>query len=99
MDTKVFASGDLLVTGIGEAVIDEVLPRSRALVVHPDVYIVVEFDPCEPSPPPCVGGTEDELDWELFLRHGHGHEEELKLKITWTVNSARTILWRIKVPA
>ena len=107
MATKAYASGELLVTGCGEVVIDESLPRSRALMVQPELYIHVEFDPNEAPPPPCAGGLLDELEWELFFKrdHGHGHshgshshEEELKLKITWQVNSARTIIWRIKVP-
>ena len=50
---KVFAEGELLVTGKGEVIIDEVLPRSRAMLVAPDEYIIVEFDPNEPAPPPC----------------------------------------------
>ena len=97
MATRIFAKGDLLVTDTGEVVIDEVLPRSRALLVQPEAYITVEFDPNE-APPPCAGGGEDELDWELFLRKSHG-DDELRLKISWTVTSARTILWQIKVPA
>lgn len=98
---KVFAEGDLLVTGTGEVIIDEVLPRSRALLVSGDDYITVVFDPNDPAPPPCAGGAEDELDWELFIRkHHHAHAgEELKLKITWTVQTARTIKWKIEVPA
>jgi hypothetical protein len=97
---KVFAEGELLVTGSGEVIIDEVLPRSRALLVSADEYISVCFDPSEPGPPPCAGGTPDELDWELFLRKHHERrgDEELKLKITWTVQTARTIVWKIEVP-
>lgn len=107
MATKVLASGMLLVTDTGEVIIDEVLPRSRALLVQPESYIVVEFDPSEPPPPPCAGGCPDELEWELFFKHIHnhhighghkGHEEELKLKITWQVQTARTIIWKISIP-
>ncbi len=97
MTTRIFSDGELLVTGTGEVVVDEVLPRSRALLVQPEAYITVEFD-LDEAPPPCAGGGEDELDWELFLRK-NGHEDELRLKISWSVNSARTILWQIKVPA
>lgn len=108
MATKVLASGELLVTGNGEVVIDEVLPRTRAILVQPELYIFVEFDPNESCPPPCAGGGEDELDWELFFKQVHPEhrhrgrhgkeEEELRLKICWHVQTARTIVWRIKVP-
>ena len=107
MATKVFAKGEMLVTDTGEVIIDEVLPRSRALLVQPEAYITVEFDPNEPPPPPCAGGLPDELDWELFFRHVHdahmhhhhpGSEEELKLKICWRVSTARTVIWQITVP-
>ena len=97
METRIFSRGDLLVTGQGEVVVDEVLPRSRALLFQPEEYITVEFDPNE-VPPPCTGGGEDELDWKLFLRKVR-HDDELRLKISWSVNSARTILWQIKVLA
>jgi hypothetical protein len=102
MSTKVFAAGELVVTDTGEVVIEETLPRSRALLVQPENYITVEFDSSEPPPPPCAGGGVDELDWELFMHRTHhvgGHEEELKMKIFWSVQTARTIKWRIKVPA
>lgn len=120
----IIAEGYLLVTGEGEIVIDEVLPRHRALMVTPETFISIDFDPCEPPPPPCAGtGEEDEIDWELFFkkhdhktkhrcrRHGESHDhslcanpegddfkEELRLKIFWSVNSARTIKWLVKVP-
>lgn len=100
--TKIFAQGEMLVTGTGEVIIDEVLPRMRALLVQPDLYITVEFDPNEPPPPPCAGGLPEELDWELFFRspshEGRQHDEQLKLKIDWHVNSARTVIWSIRVP-
>lgn len=107
MATKVFAKGELLVSDCGEVVIDEIVPKSRALLVQPEAYVVVEFDPHEPPPPPCAGGLQDECDWELFFKHIHdahghhhhqGHEEELKLKISWRVQTARTIIWQIRVP-
>ena len=109
MATKVFASGEMLVTDCGEVVIDEVLPKSRALLVQPENYIIVQFDPNEPPPPPCAGGLPDECDWELFFKHvhdshhhhhgHHGSEEELKLKISWRVATARTIIWQILIPS
>ena len=102
MTMKIFAEGEMLVTGTGEVIIDEVLPRMRALLVQPDAYITVEFDPKELPCPPCVGDGSEELDWELFFRHAHDHkksqDEELKLKITWKVNSARTVIWSVLVP-
>ena len=97
---KIFARGELLVTSTGEAIVDEVLPRS--VLDSPDIFINVEFDPNEPCPP-CAGDTTDDtLDWELFIRTVHERfhlkkEEELRLKIVWNVNTARTILWRIYV--
>jgi hypothetical protein len=107
MATKVLSKGEMLVTDTGEVVIDEVIPRSRAMLVAPENYISVEFDPNEPPPPPCAGGLEDELDWELFMKQHHDHhvlphhprhEEELKLKIVWRVQTARTVIWQISVP-
>lgn len=104
--TRVFARGSLLVTDTGEVIIDEVLPRNRAMLTDPDSYIFVEFDPAEPPPPPCAGGLPDEVDWELFFRHTHDTHldlkkkpEELKLKIDWRVSTARTIVWQILIPA
>lgn len=106
---KIYAAGELLVTGHGEVVIDEVVPKSRALLVHPTQFIHVKFDPQEQLPPPCAGDVSpDEVHWDLFLlpmnhggggHHGHhGTEEELRLKIKWKVQTARTILWEIHVP-
>jgi hypothetical protein len=104
--TRVFAMGSLDVTDTGEVIIDEVLPKSRAMLSDPDSFIFVEFDPAQPPPPPCAGGLPDECDWELFFRHIHDthldpHEkaEELKLKIEWRVSTTRTIIWQILVPA
>ena len=96
----VIAAGELLVTGQGEVVIDEVMPRSPELLRHPYKYITVEFDPSQPPPPPCAGGDEpDELRWELIIvRHHHHHGEELRLRIEWDVNSSRTILWSVRAP-
>jgi hypothetical protein len=105
MSTKIFAKGELFVTRSGEVIVDEILPKSRALLVQPDSYISVEFDPNQPPPPPCAGGLIDELDWELFVRRVEGShhfgrpEEELRLKICWQVQTARTILWSIRVPS
>lgn len=113
--TRIFAEGELLVTGEGDVVIDKVLPRLRPLLVEPTVYITVEFDPCEHVPPPCAGGQPDELDWELFFHtfhhrhHDRDHddddrrprgseEEELKLRILWSVSTARKVLWKIRIP-
>ena len=96
----VIAAGELLVTGKGEVVIDEPMPHSPELLRHPYKYVTVEFDPNEPPPPPCAGNDDpDELRWELIIvRHHHHHGEELRLRIDWSVNSARTILWSVRAP-
>ena len=110
MMVEMLAQGDLLVTGCGHVIVDCIIPRSRALLIQPENYITVEFDPHEPAPPPCNTGEPDELKWELFFHHAHdeqrhhdyhhaGAEEELRLRIMWHVNEARTIIWRIKVPS
>lgn len=101
---KVIASGTLLVTGQGEVVIDEAIPKSRAMLVQPDLYVSVGFDPNDPAPPPCVGGLPDECDWELFFRHIHDTHltkekaEELHLKIEWRVATSRTVVWQVLDP-
>jgi len=102
---NIFAEGELLVTSSGSAVVNEVLPRS--VLESPEIFISVEFDPDEPCPPPCGSDSPDDLDWELFLRTVHSEnprlakftqKEELRLKIIWTVSTARTILWKIYIP-
>lgn len=97
----VIAAGELLVTaGDGEAIIDEVMPHSPELLRHPSKYVTVEFDPCEPPPPPCAGNDlVDEIRWELIIvRNHHHHGEELRLRIDWHVNESRTIIWSVKAP-
>ena len=103
--TQVFAQGSLLVTGEDEVVIDEVLPKNKALLTNPELYITVQFDPNQPAPPPCAGGLPDEVDWELFFKHVHDPglvgkkpKEELKLKILWRVQSSRMVTWSISQP-
>ena len=105
--TQVFASGSLLVTGEDEVVIDEVLPPNKALVQNPEAYVIVQFDPNQPAPPPCAGGLPDEVDWELFFQHVHdvglfgfkkNKREQLKLKILWRVATSRTVSWQIMIP-
>jgi hypothetical protein len=102
--TSVYASGTLQVTGEDEVVIDETLPQNKALLENPEAYIVVQFDPSQPAPPPCAGGLPDEVDWELFYQHVHdvgmfgfkkNKRDVLKLKILWRVQSSRTIIWQI----
>ena len=103
---RVVAQGSLLVSDTGSVVVDEVLPRTRALLIDPERYVDVEFDPNEPLPPPCAGsGAPDEVDWELFFEHKHGHTphaphtEELRLKISWDVSTPRTIIWKVSAPS
>lgn len=102
--SKVIASGTLLVTDQGEVVIDEAIPKSRAMLLQPDQYVIVEFDPNEPPPPPCGGDLPDEVDWELFFKHVHDthltkeRAEQLHLKIEWRVSSARTVVWKVLDP-
>jgi hypothetical protein len=104
MSNRVIASGTLMVTGTGEVVIDESIPKSRAMLVQPDLYVTVQFDPSEPPPPPCAGGLPDEVDWELFFKHIHDTHltkekaEQLKLKIEWRVSAARTVVWQVLDP-
>jgi len=104
--TRLFASGTVLVTGSGELIIDEVLPAIKTILENPDIYIVIEFDPNAPAPPPCAGGLPDECDWTLCFKHVHDdthidpkqRHEELKLKIEWRVAAARFLTWRIYFP-
>jgi len=106
MATKVYAHGEILVTKTGDIIIDEVLPRHRALLAQPEVYVTVEFDPKDPGPAPCDHCGEDELEWELFFKSSkeNGHmfpsinNEELRLKIMWNVHAPRTVLWSVRVP-
>lgn len=103
MSSKIFTSGELLVVDKGEVTIDEIVPKSRALLVRPGDFIHVEFDPSEPECPPCAGGDMiDEIRWELIMspvmHHHHHAEEQLRLRIKWRVSTARTILWKIKIP-
>ena len=80
----------MTVTGRGHVTIDEPLKRSRALLVHSEEAVLVEFDPNEPPPPPCAGEAPDELKWEAVeVRH------QLFLRISWRVNTARTIIWKV----
>jgi hypothetical protein len=82
--------GSMLVTGKGHVTLDEPLKRSRALLIGSEDAVLVEFDPTEPPPPPCAGAAPDELKWEAVeLRR------QLFLRITWRVNTARTIIWKI----
>lgn len=94
-------AGELLVTGTGEVIIDEVMPESPELLRHPQRYITVEFDQDAPAPPPCAGGHHgaDELRWELIIVRSPRHSgEELRLRIDWNVNNARTIKWSVTPP-
>lgn len=104
--TTVFAQGSLLVTGDGSLVIDEIIPSNRAILANPDAYVVVQFDPTVPPPPPCANTLPDEVDWELFFTHVHDTHlnpnepaEQLKLKIEWRCATSRTVVWQILVPA
>ena len=108
MRAKIFTAGGLLVTGTGDFIIEEVIPKTRAMLVHPHRFVRVCFDPDEPAPPPCAGCSSDELAWEMFFhpvpRHHHQRdhvepEEELRLRIKWRVSTARTILWEIISPS
>ena len=94
----------MFVTGEGEIIVNEVLPRIRALLTNPDAYITVEFVDDEVIVP-CAVCAPEELDWELFFnKMGHdthsqkAQDEHLKLKIRWRVNCGRTIIWNITVP-
>ena len=94
----------MLVVDAGNVVINEPLPRVHGLLDDPEKYIVVEFDPNEPSVPPCAGSEADELDWELTFKHRHDEEsraciDDLHLKITWRVSTARMIIWRLTQPS
>ena len=87
---KVTSEGELHVTGDGQIVIDEPLKRTRALLIRSVDAIIVEFGTNDPPCPPCAGEAPDEVRWEVIERR-----RELFLKITWHVNSARTIIWKI----
>ena len=102
---KIFAQGTLDVTGADEVVIDEILPQNKALLQNPEQYVSVQFDPNQPAPPPCAGGVQDEVDWELVFKHTHQvgffsrkPKEQLKLKIMWQVQTSRTVIWSISQP-
>lgn len=94
-------SGELLVTGDGEVVIEHPITGH----VDPERDIKVRFKDPKPPCPPCVpvDDDEDELSWELVARHrhrsrrhpGHHHETELFLKIFWSVDCERTVCWSI----
>jgi len=105
MKKRVFASGELFVSGRGEVTIDEEVPKSRALLVHPEKYIHVELGRHDNVLAPCgCNGHVDAVDWELFMQPGphpagHQPEEHLRLKIKWNLESFRTITWQVEVPA
>jgi hypothetical protein len=101
---QILAQGSMLVVDAGNVIINEPLPRVPGLLDDPERYVTVEFDPNEPSVPPCAGSESDELDWELAFKHRHDAEtgdciDDLHLKITWQVSTARTINWRLTQPA
>jgi len=101
---QIIAEGNILVVDAGNVVINEPLQHVPGLLDDPEKYVVVEFDPNEPSVPPCAGSEADELNWELTFKHRHEEEtgrciDDLHLKITWQVSSARTINWRLTKPA
>lgn len=99
---RVLASSQMTVTDTGEVSIDQVLPKNKDVLLDPDAYIVVQFDPNDPPPPPCAGGLADEVDWSLHFVHVHdthldpkAKAEQLRLNIRWRVSAARTIVWQI----
>lgn len=101
---QVLAEGSLLVVDAGNVVINEPLQHIHGLLDDPEKYVTVEFDPNEPSVPPCAGSEADDLDWELTFKHRHDEDsgeciDDLHLKITWQVSSARTIIWHFTKPA
>lgn len=105
-EPRIVAKGDLLVVDEGSIVINEPLPEVHGLLDDPERYIVIEFDPNQPAPPPCAGDDADELDWELTFTHRHDTHVEpknnvdlLRLKIMWRVSTARTIVWRMLKPS
>ena len=93
--------GELIVTGKGEVVIDDVVSHSPKMFKHPHRYVSVEFDPHRHLSPPCAGhDVPDCLNWELIIfRHPHHGKEELRLRINWNVNRTRAIVWTIKTPS
>jgi hypothetical protein len=104
MSSRIFTDGRLLVTGEGQVNIEEMVPKSRALLVHPADYVSVCFDPHDHHPPPCGHHRMvDEVDWELYMHHvreprANHPEEELRLRIRWKVSTPRTVIWQIKIP-
>jgi hypothetical protein len=100
-----FASGTVTVTGTGELVLDELMPPNKSFLQNPDLYVLVEFDPTQPSPPPCAGGLPDEIDWELVYHHVHDthldpqlKQDDLRLKLKWRVSTGRSVVWKIFAP-
>lgn len=97
---RLVTAGDMLVTGHGEIVLEEVLPHDFSF------HAKVEFAP-EEAPDPCVGPCHgDELEWEVDVRPRIGHGrcrraelatscERFKLRIAWNVGKARTINWKV----
>ena len=98
----VVVEGDMLVTGEGEVVIEDALPQDKKFLHKPEKYVTVEFE--DASSPPCAGGSEpDTLSWELVDEcececDDFDCECEVFLKISWHVNTARTIKWVVKAP-
>lgn len=94
---KVYAHGELLVTGKNETVIETPLRRSRALFIHSTEAISVEFRDPPPPPPPCSNPVPDELSWDLYEHdwNKHTHGRDLFLKIRWDVQSPRHVVWRV----
>jgi hypothetical protein len=93
---QVIASGELLVTGRSEVVIDVPLPRSRGLLLKSELAASVEFK-ADGRPPPAHCGHRgdhghDVVSWDIIERQRGG---ALYLVITWDVSSDRTVAWSV----
>lgn len=92
----VAAQGTLLVTGSGNVVVDKTLLTDHRLLQDPERFIVVEFDPLVPVPPPCAHDNEDSVDWELIYQPHHNViDGKLQLKVIWHVNGSRHVVWTV----
>ncbi len=89
--------GELLVTGSGDIVIDDI-PLFDNMILRPHKHIDVFFLDKEPQASCNIDGP-DNVTWTMIHTHKHLKnglcKRRLRLKIVWSVNTTRTIRWCI----